>query len=86
MKDRPRWLAKSPVVPLLAELGSGELALSHAALDAHPSRWAARRLEDLLVAAGALPSRDPALARMEAWIEEHLAGSDHDGVLRPFAH
>jgi hypothetical protein len=25
MKDRPRWLARSPVVPLLADLGRGEL-------------------------------------------------------------
>ena len=52
----------------------------------HPARQAARRLEALLVAAGALPSRDPALARMEEWIEQHLAGSDHEAVLRPFAH
>jgi len=86
MKDRPRWLARSPVVPLLAELGRGELDISHDALDRHPSRQAARRLEDLLVAAGALPSRDPAFARMEEWIEQHLAGSDHEAVLRPFAH
>ena len=42
-------------MPLLAELGRGELELTHEALDAHPSRRAARRLEDLLVAAGALP-------------------------------
>jgi hypothetical protein len=81
-----RLVRSGPATDLLAELGRGELALSHAALDAHPSRWAARRLEDLLVAAGALPSRDPALARMEAWIGEHLAGSSHEGVLRPFAH
>jgi hypothetical protein len=86
MKDRPRWLARSPVVPLLAELGRGELDISHEALDRHPSRQAARRLEDLLVAAGALPSRDPALARMEEWIDQHLAGSDHEPVVRPFAH
>jgi hypothetical protein len=46
----------------------------------------ARRLEHLLVAAGALPSRDPALARMVEWIEQHLAGDDHEPLLRPFAH
>jgi hypothetical protein len=86
LKDRPRWLARSPVVPLLAELGRGELEISHDALDQHPSRQAARRLEDLLVAAGALAARDPALARMEEWIEQHIAGSDHEPVLRPFAH
>jgi hypothetical protein len=86
LKDRPRWLAKSPVVPLLAELGRGELDISHEALDRHPSRQAARRLEDLLVASGALPSRDTMLARMEEWIEQHLAGSAHEPVLRPFAH
>jgi hypothetical protein len=86
LKDRPRWLARSTVVPLLAELGRGELEISHEALDRHPSRQAARRLEDLLVAVGALPSRDPVLARMEEWIEQHLAGSEHEPVLRPFAH
>lgn len=86
LKDRPRWLRESPLVPLLAELGRGELELTHEALDAHPSRRAARRLEDLLVAAGALPARDPALARMEEWIEQHLAVSDHETLLRPFAH
>jgi hypothetical protein len=53
---------------------------------AHPSRQAARRLEDLLVAAGALPARDPALARMEEWIKQHLAGSAHESLLGPFAH
>ena len=86
IKDRPRWLRESPIVPLLAELGSGELKLTHGALDAHPSRRAARRLEDLLVASGALPARDPALARMEEWIEQHLVASDHAALLRPFAH
>jgi hypothetical protein len=85
IKDRPRWLRESPIVPLLSELGRGELKLTHEALDAHPSRQAARRLEHLLVAAGALPSRDPALARLEEWIEQHLAGSDHESQLRPFA-
>jgi hypothetical protein len=86
IKDRPRWLRESPIVPLLAELGRGELELTHEAMDAHPSRRAARRLEDLLTAAGALPARDPALARMEEWIEQHLAHSDHETLLRPFAY
>jgi hypothetical protein len=86
IKDRPRWLTESPIVPLLAELGRGELGLTYEALDAHPSRRAARRLEDLLIAAGALAPRDPALARMEEWIEERLSGSDHEALLRPFAH
>ena len=45
-----------------------------------------RRLEHLLVATGALPARDPALARLEQWIEQLLAGHDHEPALRPFAH
>jgi hypothetical protein len=85
LKDRPRWLTKSPIVPLLAEIGRGELEISHEALDRHPSRSAARRLEDLLVAAGALAWRDPALARLEEWIEQQITGSDHEPVMRPFA-
>ncbi len=31
IKDRPRWLAQSPIVPLLAELGRGELEVSYEA-------------------------------------------------------
>ena len=84
-KDRIRWLTRSPTVPLLGQIARGEIPCTHQALDAHPSRRVAWRVEHLLVAAGALPARDPALARLEQWIDRLLTDSDHEPVLRPFA-
>jgi integrase len=84
-KDRIRWLTRSPTVPLLGQIASGEVPCTHEALDAYPSRRAAWRAEHLLVAVGALPARDPALARLEQWIDQLLTDSDHEPVLRPFA-
>jgi hypothetical protein len=59
------WLRRGAGAPVLAAIARGELALSHQALDG----WAARRAADyvraLLVAHGALPGRDEALARLE---------------------
>gem|GEM_PF-4917324 len=37
-------------------------------------------------ATGALPPRDPALARLERWIETFLTDHDSEPTLRPFAH
>src|SRR5215216_4919478 len=48
------------------------LATARAPLDRlPPSAWL-RHLEHLLMATGALPARDPALARLERWIEHYL--------------
>lgn len=85
-KDMIRWLARSSAVPLLGQIARGELACTHETLDPHASHPAVRRLEHLLVAAGALPTRDPALARLERWTEDLLATHDDEPVLRPFAH
>jgi hypothetical protein len=38
------------------------------------------------MATGALPPRDPALARLENWIEEFLVVNDREPALRTFAH
>src|SRR6185312_4713635 len=54
--------------------------------DRHASDPAVRRLEHLLVATGALPTRDPALARLERWTDELLAEHDGEPALRTFAH
>ena len=70
---------------LLGEIARGEVPCTHEALDAYPSRRVAWRVEHLLVAVGALPARDPALARLEQWIDQLLAGSQHEPLLRPFA-
>jgi integrase len=84
-KDMLRWLADSPATPVLAGIASGELECSHQALDRQPASGAVRHLEYLLVETGALPVRDPALARLERWIEEFLA-SHQQPALRTFAH
>jgi hypothetical protein len=85
-KDGIRTLINSPAIPVLGELARGEIPLIHETLDRLPARRSARWLEHLLVASGALPARDPVLARMEAWIDEHVAADAHEPVLRPFSH
>jgi integrase len=84
-KDQIRWLTRSSIVPLLGQIARGELSCTHDTLDAYPSRRVAWRVEHLLVAVGALPARDPALARLEQWIDRLLEESDHEPFLRPFA-
>jgi hypothetical protein len=59
------WLRRGAGAPVLAAIASGELALSHQALDGWPARRAAGYVRALLVAHGALPGRDEALARLE---------------------
>jgi hypothetical protein len=85
-KDKIRWLRRSSAVPLLGRIARGELPCTHETLDRHTSDPAVRRLEHLLVATGALPTRDPALARLERWTENLVAEHDHERTLRTFAH
>jgi hypothetical protein len=72
-KDILKWLGRSTAVPLLGRIARGELPCTHETLDRHASDPAVRRLEHLLVASGALPTRDPVLARLERWTTEELA-------------
>ena len=85
-KDTIKWLGRSSAIPLLAQIARGELPCTHETLDRHAANPAVRRLEHLLVATGALPTRDPALARLERWAEELLAARDDEPALRTFAH
>jgi len=85
-KDTLRWLADSPATPILARIASGELPCSHEALDELDPDPAVRHLQHLLVATGALPLRDPALARLERWIEEFLTAKQRAPELRTFAY
>lgn len=50
-----RWLNRPFIKALLADLDTGRLPLSHAALDAQPASRAVEHLRDLLLASGALP-------------------------------
>jgi hypothetical protein len=84
-KDMLRWLADSPATAIIAQIAGGEAACSHETLDRLADGPAVRRLEHLLVATGALPPRDPALARLERWIAEFLAARDDEAPLRSYA-
>jgi hypothetical protein len=67
------WLRKGAGAPILAAIARGDFALSHEALDAHPSQHAADYLRAMFVAHGALPARDEPLARLERAIADLLA-------------
>ena len=84
-RDKIRWLERSRAVPLLAQIARGELPCTHETLDRHGSDQSIRWLEHLMVGTGALPTRDPALARLERWIEELLAAHAREPALRTFA-
>jgi len=82
------WLRGGAGAPLLADLAAGRLASTHAALDAHPARRAADYLRHVLVAGGALPARDEAVARTEAWVDRLLADvepAEHRRLLHAYA-
>ncbi len=51
---------------------SGDLPLTHEALDGLPQRRSIRHLRELLVSTGALPHRDPNLAGLEAVLEDRF--------------
>jgi hypothetical protein len=82
------WLRSGAGAPILAAIATGTMSLTHAALDEHPKRRAADHVRQMLVAHGALPERDEALARLERWIDDQLAAVDRPddaGLLRRFA-
>jgi hypothetical protein len=82
------WLRSGARAPVLSDLASGVLELTHEALDAHPRRRAADYVRQMLVAHGALAERNEPLARLERWLEAAVAGIDRPEdrqVVRAFA-
>jgi hypothetical protein len=82
------WLRSGAGAPILAAIATSDMPLSHTALDEHPKPRAADHVRQMLVAHGALPERDEALARLERWIDDKLAAverPDDAGLLRRFA-
>lgn len=82
------WLRHSGGAAILAEIASGALALTHEALDAHPSPGAARYVRQMLVVGGVLPIRDEALVALETWATERVEAvgdPEHRRVLRAYA-
>jgi hypothetical protein len=67
------WMRSPKVAALLAQLASGDIQLSHDGLDQLPPGPAVEHLRALLVQSGAVPHRDPYLARFEQWIQAKLA-------------
>ena len=94
--DNPRtaigWLGRSPAILVLQAMAVGELPLAHTTLDdvAGPRRgraFAVEHLRQLLVASGALPSRDRHLARVELSLAEVIETADSGDrpVVRAYA-
>jgi hypothetical protein len=87
-RDVIRWLQLSAVPRLLHEIAIGVVPLTFNALDQLPRGRAVRFVEHLLTASGALPGRDPVLARFELWVTDWLDTIDvpeHEQVLRRYA-
>jgi len=78
--DRPNTvlalLNKHSATEILRQLAAGERALTHDALDELPDDKPLRHLRSILVATGALPSRDEHLTRLERWIIRTIAARD----------
>ncbi len=68
-----RWLRRSGATPVLRELATGRMPLTHAALDDLPDSKALAHLRAVLVSAGTLPTRDERMARLEHWIAATIA-------------
>ncbi|MGH3920323.1 MAG: hypothetical protein ACRDSG_15005, partial [Pseudonocardiaceae bacterium] len=52
------WLRQGAACAVLAEVASGQLQITHEALDAHPHPRAADYLRHMLIAGGALAHRN----------------------------
>jgi hypothetical protein len=78
------WKRHPDVVSLLTKLGTGELTLSHDAIDQMPGQ-AREHLRELLVHHELLPQRDRDLARFEAWLEERLKAFDDKEIRQSLA-
>jgi hypothetical protein len=67
------WLNKTAIASVLTEFGTGQRAVSHAALDELPASKPIEHLRAILVATRTLPTRDEHLARLERWTARTLA-------------
>jgi hypothetical protein len=92
--DAPNWKATGAylsrsVAPLLTELATGRLPLTHEGLRHWPNARVAAHLRDLLMACQVLPTVDRVLLDIEAWLHrrlEALREHPHRRLLHQFAH
>jgi hypothetical protein len=68
-----RWLTKPATAPILSDLATGKIPLTHQALDELPDTQPLAHLRQTLVATGALPERDELMVRLEAHLADLLA-------------
>ncbi len=89
--DNPRsghvWMGRSPSVDVLTRIASGELALSHEALDRLRQTASIVHLRALLMSLGLLPPRDLLIAKIERAVSRKAAelSEENSKVLRSFA-
>jgi hypothetical protein len=67
-----QWLGRRTAPLLLAELATGQLELSHAALDARAHPRATDQVRGVLLTAGGLPAIDPVLLDCQRWLDRRL--------------
>lgn len=68
-----RWLTKPSIGPVLSDLATGRIPLTHQALDDLPRSQPLAHLRQTLVAVGALPERDEIMIRLDAFLADLLA-------------
>ena len=77
--DNPRsghvWMDRSPAVSVLKGIAAGQINLSHESLDELAATSSLIHLRDLLIASGALPPRDPYLARLQRTVAAEAEAS-----------
>lgn len=77
------WLRRPSVRDLLARLATGEVPLSHEALDKEPNSLRVEHMRSLLTHHKLLPNRDHYLALFERWLDNKLADVDDADIIRP---
>ena len=80
-----RWLTKPAIAPVLSDLASGRMPLTHQAFDDLGQTQALGHLRQTLVAVGALPERDEEMTRLEAFLAA-LLDSQHGTERRRLLH
>jgi hypothetical protein len=77
------WLRRASVRELLERLATGDIPLSHEALDTEPNSLRVEHLRSLLIHNNLLPGRDHYLALFERWLPGKLDDIDDIEVRRP---
>lgn len=81
------WLRSSSGPGILASLATGQIEITHEALDALPQDKTTDYIREILVTTGVLPHRQVGLARLQNWLTSELKRlPPHQApIIRPFA-